>query len=270
MHKDKIYFKTWVNKALVFILLMVFAHLSFSQPTDSTKTISQFSGKVFLTQNGISLIPSFSLNKPALLFNLTIGNERLTFEPDIRFSLEGKPWTFIFWWRYKAIHNDKFSLRVGTHPALNFRTIPVVSNGTTKEVIETRRFLAGEIAPTFSVTKNFAVGPYYLYARGLDDSQKNTHFVVLNTAFSNLNLSKTIHLSVFPNVYYLKMDERDGFYVSSSFRIAKKGFPISLESIVNKIIESEISPEQDFVWNVSLVYSFNKRYTQLEPSTLPR
>jgi len=38
----------------------------------------------------------FTLGKPAAIFDLSVGNERLAFEPQFRFSLEGKPWSFIF------------------------------------------------------------------------------------------------------------------------------------------------------------------------------
>lgn len=266
MQQDDIYVETRIVRALLWLFLSTVSHIAFAQMDDSTKTISNFSGKIFATHNGISLVPSFSLDKPAVLFNLSVGGEGLTFEPDIWFALEGKPWSFLFWWRYKAIQDKKFSLRIGAHPALNFRTIPAVSNSQSKEVIETRRFLAGEIAPNYAISENVSVGIYYLYSRGLDDSAKNTHFLVLTSAFPNINLSNEIRLSVFPNVYYLASDALDGFYVSSTFRLAKRDFPLSVESIVNQKIKTEILPERSFVWNVSLVYSFNKRYVEFRPN----
>lgn len=246
-------------------LLLLLSDIAFSQTTDSTKTISHFSGTISATHNGISLVPSFSLGKPAVLFNFSIGGKRLTFEPDIRFALEGKPWSFLFWWRYKAIQKDRFSLRVGVHPALNFRTIPVVSNGNNKDVIESRRFLAGEIYPSYAITDNIRIGTYYLYSRGLDDSQKNTHFLVLNLAFPNINLSDEISLSAYPGVYYLKADALDGFYFTSTVRLTKRNFPLLLESIINQKIRTEILPERSFVWNISLVYPFNKQFVGFQP-----
>lgn len=47
----------------------------------------------------------------------------------MRFALEGKPWSFIFWLQYKAIEIERFSLRLGAHPALNFKTVNMVRNG---------------------------------------------------------------------------------------------------------------------------------------------
>ena len=55
---------------LVFVLLL-FTLSSFSQKTDSTKSTSHFSGSVGVTNNGISLIPTFPLGKPATILNLS-------------------------------------------------------------------------------------------------------------------------------------------------------------------------------------------------------
>ena len=52
------------------------------------------------------------------------------------------------------------------------------------------------------------------------------------------------------------MDELEGSYFSSTFRLTIKNSHFSFESIINKMIDSEILPDRDFDWNVSLVYSF--------------
>ena len=75
----------------------------FRKNADSSKTIRHFSGSVAVTNNGISIVPSFSLGKPAVAFNFSMGKNRFSFEPDLRFSLAGKPWSFLFWSRYHLI-----------------------------------------------------------------------------------------------------------------------------------------------------------------------
>ena len=116
------------NKAL--FLLLIFggnACLSFAQKIDSTKSSTYFSGSVNVTNNGISLVPNFSLGKPAVIINLSAGKSWLTFDPDIRFSLSAKPWTMLFWLRYKVVPTGKFRLTTGTHLGLNFKinTLPI-------------------------------------------------------------------------------------------------------------------------------------------------
>ena len=233
---------------------------SLSQEADSTKPLSHFSGSITLTNNGISLIPTFSLNDPAILFNLSIGKGRFSFEPDMRFSLEGKPWSFLFWSRYR-IKANKFLLTLGAHPAVNFRTQN--SHTDSSEMIVARRFLAGELAPNYSISKNISVGIYYLYSRGFDTgTPENTHFVTVNAGFRNIRLGNQLVAQVIPQFYYLKQDALDGFYFTSTFALAKKNFPLFIQSIINKEIESKITGTRSFVWNVSLIYSFNKMYAQ--------
>ena len=248
---------------LIYLLTFISGLQLQAQSDQEVEGSRHFSGKALLTQNGISLVPSFSLDKPAILFNLSLGGEKVTFEPDIRFSLEGKPWSMLLWLRYKAIKQNKFGLRLGIHPGYNFRTIPVTSFGKNKDAIETRRFLAGEIVPYYTFNKHFQIGIYYLYSLGFDDSQKYTHFLVFNTGINKLPIVNDIKLSLYPSVFYLQLDKLKGTYFSSSFRLVKENFPFSVEAIINQIIDSEILPDRKFVWNVSLVYSFNYTYSKV-------
>ncbi len=249
-------------KAFLCLMILHFTHLSFAQNADSTKLISHFSGAVTVTNNGISLIPTFSLGDPAAIFNLSLRKNKLSFEPEFRFALEGKPWSFLFWWRYKLLENNKFQMRIGAHPALNFRTIalPVNENGAVNEMIITRRFLAGEIAPSYTLSKNVSIGAYYLYSRGFDATAKNTHFITLNSNFSNITLGDQFYMNVTPQIFYLKQDKQDGFFVTSTLNISKRNFPLTLQTIMNKTIQSNITGSKDFVWNASLIYTFHKKY----------
>ena len=245
------------------IVLLHFFVPGFSQTGDSSKTISHFSGSISVTHNGISLVPTFSLGKPATIFQLSVGGKRLSFEPDLRFALEGKPWSFLFWWRYKVVPSGKFRLTVGAHPALNFRTMRLFVNGDSANVIVARRFLAGEIVPNYMLSKNVSVGVYYLFSKGFDiNVPRNSHFLTINSSISNIKLPGELYMKLTPQFYYLKQDVRDGFYFSSSMSLAKKNFPLSVSAIINKTVSGNILGSKNFVWNTSLVYSFNKNYAR--------
>jgi hypothetical protein len=249
---------------LFVVMLSILTQYSFSQGADSTKSISYFSVAVSATNNGISIVPSFSLGKPAAIFNLSMAKNRFSFEQDLRFSLAGKPWGFLFWGRYKLITNRRFQMNAGTHLGLNFRTSTLLLNGDSSETTVARRYLAGELFPRFSVTKNISIGIYYLYSHGLDAGTiGNTHFVTFNTNFSNLKITDQFFINVNPQLYYLKLDTQDGFYFTSSFTVAKKNFPFSVSAIINKEINSNITGSKDFLWNVSLAYAFSKKYVKL-------
>ena len=246
------------NTVILVVVLLILSHSSFSQKSDSAKKITHFSGSVSVTNNGLSLVPTFSLGEPAALVNLSIGGKKFSFEPDMRFALEGKPWSFRFWARYKLLKTEKFAITLGSHPALNFKTFTSAVDGT--EITVVRRFLAGELSPNYFFTKNISIGVYYVYAYGFDQgTPKNNHFVTINSNFSNIKLPFNFLMRITPQFYYLRQDERDGYYFSSEFHLARKNFPLSISSIINKEFESNIIGSEDFVWNISLIYSFNKK-----------
>ena len=239
--------------------LLFFCHISIAQSTDSTQTPSFFRGQITATNNGVSLIPSFSLGKPAVLFDMNIGKGRLSFDPMIRFGMNGKPWAFIFWWRYKLIQNKKFNLGIGAHPSVVFRDISVVNNGTTKEFLSAQRYFAWEASPTYVVNKNLNFGVYYLGSRGLTkDIVQNTTFLALKSSI-NLHLSNKFTLGLIPQAYYLKMDSKHGTYVNLTANLFKKNLPVSINGVVSKAIKTDIAGK-DFLWSIGVVYNINNLY----------
>lgn len=248
---------------LLILLVLLYSSSIYSQTKDSTEPIHHFSGVVTITNNGISLIPTFSLGKPAGILGLSMGNQKFSFEPEFRFALEGKPWSFILWSRYKLLSSNKFTLGIGAHPAFIFKTISTVTNGSVKDIIVSNRYVATEFAPNYYFSKNMSVGVYYLYSHGLDeDAIQNTHFLTINANFSNIKVSKKLLFKVNPQFYYLQQDGKGGYYFTSAFTIAKMNFPIVIQSIINKTLGSDIQGSKDFVWNASIIYSFNNTYVK--------
>jgi len=221
-----------------------------------------FGATVTVSTKGISNVPNLSLGKPAAIFDLVVGKDRFRFEPSLRFGLNGKPWSFIFWFRYDLVRSEKFNLTLGTHPAFSFRTRNVTENGIDKEIIGVQRYLVGEITPTFKISPNITVGPYYFYSRGMEKYMyKNNHFLSFRGSV-RFNIAEKYYLRVNPQTYFLKMDQYSGFYWGSTFSIGKNGFPLSLSSLINKEIKSNIPGSEDFLWNISLVYNFRGEYTR--------
>jgi hypothetical protein len=251
-------------QVVLFFIFLNLSHYSYSQSSDSTKVTGNFAGAITVTNNGLSFIPTFSLGKPAAIFDLSIGKKRLSFEPQFRFSLEGQPWSFLFWWRYKLVKANKFRLNIGAHPALSFKSSTVSLNGVSEDVMIARRYLAGEVVPNYFLTKNISLGMYYLYSRGLDKGTTGTtHFVTLNSSFSSIHISNQFYMKFTPQIYYLKMDELDGFYFTSALTLANRKYPLSITGVLNKVIKTRITASKDFVWNISLIYSFNRKYHEL-------
>ncbi len=251
------------NCLAVVLLFLSIINIGTAQTKDSTTTVYHFSGSALITNNGISVIPTFTLGKPATIINLNMGNQKFSFEPEFRFSLEGKPWSFLFWFRYKLANTSKFKFNAGFHPAILFRTVESSVNGVNTSTITGQRYLAGELSPNYFLTKNTSVGAYGLYSKGLDPGgNKNTLFLTLNANFSNIPLSKQLLLRISPQVFYLYIDQHHGYYCNANVAIADKRFPFSISAMVNKVITTDIAASQNIVWNTSLIYSFSHLYNR--------
>jgi hypothetical protein len=234
-----------------------------AKPADSTINKPFLVGSALVTNNGINFVPTFSLNKPAAMFKFSAGKNRISFEPEFNFSLEGKPWYFIFWFRYKLLQTDKFRLSTAAQLGLNFPEEQVLLNGKTYNTIVAQRYIAADIAPVYQISKNAAIGIYYLHSHGLDPGTTNClDFLTLNTSISNIKIVKTIHLLIAPQLYYLHQDSQQGTYVASTFVFEMKYFPISLSFIINQPIHTNIIGGNNFVWNVSLVYLFDMLHSK--------
>ncbi len=244
-------------KSTIFINVFILISIISGYAADSTSVDRHFSGNITVTQNGISLLPNLSLGKPALIMEYSLGSKKYAFEPQLRFSLDGKPWSFIFWFR-KKMQFGKFGLNLGTHPSIVFkRNNSIDSFGNVKEILDVQQYLVGEISPYYRISKNATVGMYYLSSFAwINAPLKNTNFVTVNAVVSNIKLVGDLRARIFPQLYYLQMDALSGTYATENITIYHRKFPIFINSILNETFHSTI-PGKDFNWNISLGYSFN-------------
>ena len=251
------------------IYALIFASFSlpnslFAQEVQPTTPTGQFGGIITATNNGVSIIPSFTLGRPALLVDLSLSGERFSFDPMLRFGMDGKPWSFVFWGRYKAIKDKRFTLSLGGHPAFIFQERMVKVNGKEEKMLVSQRFLAMEVAPTYKISKRLSMGLYYLRGHGFNPiPPDNSNFIALNTIISGLPLGGGFNMRVNPQLFYLKVDDNSGTYVTSNFTVSKPGFPIGFQGLFNQKIKSSI-PGDDFIWNVGLLYIFSTPYQKVK------
>jgi hypothetical protein len=234
------------------------------QRQDSVRNPSFFSGVITATNNGISLIPSFTLGRPAMLFDLSMGKGRWSFDPMLRFGMDGKPWAFIFWGRYKLINNSKFKMNIGAHPSIVFREIKETTiSGEMKNYLNSQRYFAWEATPTFFINKNVNFGISYLGATGLtNDLVQSTTFLSLRSTISNIPVNTSYSLSFSPQVFYLRMDKLDGTYASAIIGINKSNLPFSLSTVLSQKLKSGIAGKE-FLWNIQLQYNINNQYLKI-------
>ena len=244
---------------LLLALCTLSVHGAIAQPRDSTFF---FRADLSLTNNGFSIIPAFTLGDPAAYLDMRMGNKRLSFEPQFRYALEGRPWSFVFIYRYKAINRSKFKLTFGGHlPGLNYVTRTVQINGIEEQLSVARRFLAAEVIPSYKISKTTSVGIYYLRGHGFQQhGPQNSNFLSLQGNFTKIKLVGKSYVSFNPQLFYLKIDSDDGYYANASATVGVGRFPLTVSGIVNKAIESSIQAP-GFDWNVSLIYTVDRQFS---------
>lgn len=230
---------------------------------DSTKTINTFSGFVGVTNNGFSIIPTFSLNRPAVVTNFAWRKNRFSFNPDIRLVSDASKGGMIFWLRYQLVEQKKFSLRVSAHPAFTLVKRIVSDNTASQEITEMLRFLAYEITPNYQITPNWSVSAVYLQGNALQlHGPQETKVLFLNTNISNIKLGGDLRFQLVPSFYFLNTDGYTGKYLSLTGILSKKESPFTIQSTINQTFTSTIPDNKQFMWNVMLSYNFSKNFNQ--------
>ena len=250
----------------IFILLIFsfFFEKSIAQSVDSTKSITTFSGSVGFTNNGFSIIPTFSLNHPAFVANLSFRKKKFSFEPDIRLVPNAEKGGLIWWLRYRLVDNKKFGFRIGTHPAFTLIRRKDTENGTTKEITEMLRFIAFEAVPSYQFNKKFGVSAMYLQGNGLQKhGPQLTRVLFLNANITKISLGKNLYFNLFPSIYFLSTDDFGGNYLTVTGSLFHKKLPFSLQSTINQTFTSNIPGNKDFMWNLTLNYNFKNIYKKI-------
>ena len=249
-------------KKIFILTLFLFVNLIEAQDGSNDKEIV-ISGKINLTNNGFSFIPLFSLGKPATTINLSVGGKRLSFDPQFRFDLDGmQPWSFLFIWHYKLIKKERFQLRLGSYfPAYAFTELDYSRNSRSVKILTPQRFFIWTTNLNYVINKNISVGLFYLNGKGLEkvDQTKQGNFISLRSYVQNINLSKSFNLSFNPEIYFLKIDSNQGYYVAQTFAIRYSKLPFSISTTMNKAINSNINAKS-FDWNIGFNYNFKSSF----------
>ncbi len=253
--------KIGIEKITLIVCFLGLVYISNAQQTDSSTKVVNFKATGSITNNGFSFIPAFSLGKPAAIFNLNInGGKRFSFEPEFRFALQdGRPWSFIFIWRYKIIDQKRFQLTAGTHfPAVPFRILAYETDPLVKHTLAVSRVIPIELTPNVIVGKRLVMSLFCLYAKGISDDAVNHTSLISLRAVSMIPLGKKLSLRINPQLFHLKLDSKSGFYTASNFTLSSSKSPFFIGSMVNVPLKTDIVGKP-LDWNVSIGYTLDKK-----------
>jgi len=257
-----------------FFILHTFAQTEKEKVTKETTTAATsatikedlyLSGSATVANNGISLIPLFALGKPSLQFEFIVGKDRLSFEPQWWYAINGKPWAYLLWLRYQLKNEGRFRTRVGIHLGMPFGEGMLLKKHEAITTTYINRYFVTEIAPYFIVNKNLRIGAYYFYSVGLDEGAiKSSQYGAINASISNIELSETFLLGINPQFYYLNLGGDQGVYTFLNANIYTSKSPFSLTFNLNKKVKTNIEAGKDLDWNIGLVYRFRKSFQRIQ------
>ena len=99
-----------MKNIFLFLLIFTIPAICFSQSNEEYF----FKGNINVNNNGIDWVPLFSRDKPSLITNFSLGKNRFSVNPLLRYELEGlQPWGVDIWWNYKVKQKGKFNFDLG-------------------------------------------------------------------------------------------------------------------------------------------------------------
>lgn len=236
---------------LLLIVLMSEALYSAEKP-DSLKSKLNAGVSFSLNSNGIASIPAFSLDKPAMMASAFLVKGRFSYEPNLAYGLDGKPWYIDNWFHYKIVMAPKYDLRVGFNLSTFCAKYPL-PEGT---IMEAQRYFAFELTQTYKFTPTSFLSLAYWSDNGQEKGTLKGHFLSLTGEKSELPIGKNGLLAVNAMLFYINYDgKNDGLFISPKITASVRDIPFSIFLQATQAIQSNIEPFPGFRWNVGISYS---------------
>lgn len=243
-----------MTKLLASLILCSLFTISWSQDSaDSTRSKKlKAEATVSINSNGIAYIPAFSLDKPAIIGSFSLIKGRFSYDPQLSYSLELRPWIIDNWFHYKIIDRPVFEFRAGAVISSFFTDIE-----TDDEVIhQAQKYLAVEFTGKYKFTPTTSLSLTYLLDRGQDPGTVTGHFFNLQGDKSDIKLGKRGLLSASLQLFYINYTgNEDGLFTAGNISFSLRNIPFAVFGQAIQAISSNIEPFPKFKWNVGLSYT---------------
>jgi len=240
-----------MKQILTFLILAVLIIPAYNQ-SDSTKNKLKAAAVVSLNTDGIAPVPSFSLDKPAIIANLALTKGRFSYEPGLAYSLELKPWYIDNWLNYRFVNKQKFTFTVGFNASSFFAGDTLKNN---KSVLRVERYFALAFTAWFKLSENSGLTASYWSDNGQDGGLKG-HFASLIAERTHILTGNKTFFNASLQVFYINYEgKNDGLFITprASFNIVNS--PLSVFILGTQALQSNIDPYPEFKWNLGIAYA---------------
>jgi hypothetical protein len=228
--------------------------LSFSQEkAENSKTKLKASATVSLNSNGIASIPAFSLDKPAIIASVTLAKNRFSYDPNLAYGLNLKPWCIDNWLHYKIIVRPSFELRAGFNISSFFSEYKFQDE---ESVLKGERYFAFALTGLYKITPRMSLTIDYWNDRGQEKESLKGHYLSLAGERSEIGIGHKVLLSVALQLFYINYDgNNDGLFISPKISSSLREIPFAIYFQAIQALSSNISPFPGFRWNIGLSYT---------------
>ncbi len=240
-------------KLLAPLVLFFIFTVSWSQENaDSTKSKLEAAATISVNSNGIAYIPAFSLDKPAIIGTFSLIKGRFSYDPQLSYGLDLKPWIIDNWFHYKIVDRPRFEFKAGALISAFFSEYEAED----EMILQAQKYLAVEFIGKYKFSPQGSLSFTYLHDRGQDPGTLIGHFFNLQADRSDISLGKKGLLSARLQLFYLNYTgSNDGLFVAGNISASIRNIPFAVFFQAIQALHSNITPFPEFKWNVGLSYT---------------
>jgi hypothetical protein len=237
---------------MTFLFIFIITFSQEKADSSKTKTKLKAAASVSLNSNGIASIPAFSLGKPAIIGAFSLTKNRFSFDPVLAYNLEMKPWFIDSWLHYKIVNKPAFELRTG----FNFSTFFSEYKLPDETLLQGQRYFALALEAMYKISPTSSLTFMYWRDMGQEPGTISGHFFNLVCDRSDIKIGKSVVMAVNVLLFAINYDgNNDGLFMSPKISFAVRNIPLELFWQATQVLDSNISPNPGFKWNIGLAYT---------------
>ena len=240
-----------LNALLAFLFIITSSCLQAQDISTRSKKL-EAEASVSLNSNGIAYIPAFSLDKPAITGSFSLHKGRFSYDPQLSYGLDLKPWIVDNWFHYRIVDRPSFEFKAGAVISAFFSEYETENEA----VLRAQKYLALEFAGKYKFNPTSSLSFTYLLDRGQDPGTLSGHFFNLQADKSDMSLGKRGLLSASLQVFYINYTgKEDGLFAAAYVSSSLRDIPFAIFAQAIQALWSNIDPFPPLKWNVGIAYT---------------
>jgi hypothetical protein len=241
-------------RTVLFVIFFTLAIAAASkEKSDTTKIPVHISGTVSVNLNGIAPVPAFALGKPAIIANASMQKGRFSYDPQIAYGFNFKPWIIDNWFHFNLLNTSRFEIRTGVDISMFFSDFE--SPDGIK--LQGQRYVALELSGKYKISRKSSFELMFWRDNGIDEGTISGYFINLVYDISDINLGKNLLLAINVQAFGIDYtDNNDGIFIAPKLTFSTPALPLILFSQGIVPITANMEPKPEFQWNLGLGFTF--------------